>query len=66
VLRIDPKLPRAWSALTLRLRFGGRQVTVTAFHDGASVESSAPVSVAWAGGAATLGTRVTLVAPGPG
>jgi trehalose/maltose hydrolase-like predicted phosphorylase len=59
VLRIDPHLPSAWSMLTLRLRFRGRAVTVTASHDWVSVACSAPISVALADGPAVLSAQVT-------
>ena len=59
VLRIDPQLPRAWSELTVRLRYHGRRVSVTVGRDRVSVQSSAPIRVAPADGAAMLSTGVT-------
>lgn len=58
-LRVDPRLPRAWSELTLRLRFRGARVTVTARHDRVSVTSSTPITVGSADGPAVLGAEVT-------
>jgi len=59
VLRIDPKLPAAWSALTLRLRFRGRRVSVTVRPDEVSVASSAPISVAVAEGPPVTGRHAS-------
>ena len=59
VLRIDPRLPQAWSELTLRLRYRGRRVTVAVDRDRVSVRSSAPIRVALAGDPATVCTGVT-------
>ena len=59
VLRIDPQLPRAWSELTVRLRYRGRRVTVAVYRDRVSVHSSAPIQVALADGAAVLSAGVT-------
>ena len=59
VLRIDPRLPRAWPELTVRLRYRGRRVSVTVGGDRVSVRSSAPIRVALAGDAATLTAGVT-------
>jgi trehalose/maltose hydrolase-like predicted phosphorylase len=59
VLRIDPQLPRAWSELTVRLRYRGRRVSVAIRGDRVSVHSSAPIQVAPADGAAVLSSGVT-------
>lgn len=59
VLRVDPRLPEAWSELTLRLRFRGRRVTISAYRDRVSVRSSAPISVALADRPAVLTAAVT-------
>jgi trehalose/maltose hydrolase-like predicted phosphorylase len=66
VLRIDPQLPGAWSALTLRLRFRGRKIAVTACHDRVTVASSAPISMALADGPAVLSAQVTWPREPPG
>ena len=59
VLRIDPRLPRAWPELTVRLRYRGRRVSVVVGRDRVSVRSSAPVRVALADDAAVLTSGVT-------
>jgi trehalose/maltose hydrolase-like predicted phosphorylase len=51
VLRVNPHLPLAWSALSLRLLFRGRRVIVSLRHDEVRIDSDGPVSVAFADGA---------------
>ena len=57
VLRLDPKLPAAWRAVTLRARVLGRRVRVTASHDGLEVTAGGPLR------AQLPGLPVTRVAP---
>jgi trehalose/maltose hydrolase-like predicted phosphorylase len=45
VLSIGPCLPKAWDALGLTFRFGGRRVSVRAEHDRVTVTCDAPLLV---------------------
>jgi len=45
VLRVDPRLPGAWDALTLRMRFLSSAVSVRADHDWVTVECSEPLMI---------------------
>jgi trehalose/maltose hydrolase-like predicted phosphorylase len=51
-LVIDPRVPGAWDALSLRFRFLGQPVGVRAGHDHVTVSCSAPLTVRIAGGPA--------------
>jgi hypothetical protein len=42
---VDPRLPAAWEAVTLRLRFHGRRVRVLAGHDRLDLDVDGPVRV---------------------
>jgi trehalose/maltose hydrolase-like predicted phosphorylase len=44
-LGVDPRLPAAWEAVTLRLRFHGRRVRVRAGHDRIDLDVDGPVRV---------------------
>jgi trehalose/maltose hydrolase-like predicted phosphorylase len=44
-LTIDPRLPGAWTALEMTVRFAGRRVTMRAEHDELSICASATVPV---------------------
>jgi trehalose/maltose hydrolase-like predicted phosphorylase len=48
-LGMDPRLPAAWEAVTLRLRFHGRRVRVRAGHDRLDLDVDGPVRVAVGG-----------------
>jgi trehalose/maltose hydrolase-like predicted phosphorylase len=48
-LGMDPRLPAAWEAVTLRLRFHGRRLRVLAGHDRLDLEVDGPVRVQVAG-----------------
>jgi trehalose/maltose hydrolase-like predicted phosphorylase len=50
VLEVDPCLPRSWTALELRLRFGGHPIGVRADHDTITVSCHEPVVIRVAGG----------------
>lgn len=50
VLHLDPRLPDAWRALEVRVRFRGTAVRVRAEHELLRLETDGPVSVAVAGG----------------
>ena len=50
VLRIDPRLPTAWHALSLSFRFEGQPVTVRAEHAGVTVRCREPLVVQVANG----------------
>jgi trehalose/maltose hydrolase-like predicted phosphorylase len=58
-LAIDPCLPRAWQALSLRLRFRGVAIGVRAEHHAVHLDCDEPVPVRVAGGPV-----VTCVPPG--
>ncbi|HVX22151.1 MAG TPA: glycosyl hydrolase family 65 protein [Acidimicrobiales bacterium] len=45
VLRVDPHLPAAWTALAIRLRFGGRRLRVRATHGDVAVDCDQPLQV---------------------
>jgi trehalose/maltose hydrolase-like predicted phosphorylase len=45
VLSIEPCLPKAWNALGLTFRFGGRRISVHAEHDRVTVTCDAPLLV---------------------
>jgi trehalose/maltose hydrolase-like predicted phosphorylase len=49
VLSIDPCLPAGWSALGLRLRFGGAPIGIRAEHDRVTITCEAPLLVSVAG-----------------
>jgi len=49
-LGVDPRLPAAWSALGLRLRFHGQPVGVRAEHDRLTIACTEPLAVRVAGG----------------
>jgi trehalose/maltose hydrolase-like predicted phosphorylase len=51
-LVIDPRLPRAWNALSLRFRFLGHPVGVRATHDHVTLTCTEPLTVRFAGGPA--------------
>jgi trehalose/maltose hydrolase-like predicted phosphorylase len=44
-LAIDPCLPEKWSALGLRLRFGGQPIGIRAQHDRVAISCDAPLRV---------------------
>jgi trehalose/maltose hydrolase-like predicted phosphorylase len=44
-LGVDPRLPAAWEAVTLRLRFHGRRVRVLAGHDRLELATDGPLRV---------------------
>lgn len=44
-LVVDPRLPTAWSALTLHFRFRGRRMSVRATHERVTVSTDAPLGV---------------------
>ncbi len=48
-LRLDPKLPAAWDAVELRLRFRGRRVRLRVAHDLVEVAGDGALEVAFAG-----------------
>ena len=56
-LSIDPRLPHAWSALEIRVRFRGRRVTVRTERAEVTVTADAPVAVALDGRPYTAGPR---------
>ena len=57
VLSVDPRLPTAWDALGVRLRFRGSLVRLWLEHDQITVESESPVPFAIAGGPPAYCTR---------
>lgn len=56
-LTIDPRLPRSWSGLEIRVRFRGRRVTVRTERGQATVVADAPVGVELDGRPYTAGPR---------
>jgi len=48
-LSVDPCLPQAWAALSLRLRFRGRRVKVRATHEQVAIACDGPISVSIGG-----------------
>jgi trehalose/maltose hydrolase-like predicted phosphorylase len=48
-LAIDPRLPAAWSALSMRMRFRGRRVGIRATHDRVELSCDGPLVVCLAG-----------------
>ncbi len=48
-LAVDPHLPQAWSAVTLRFRFRGRRIGIRATHHEVTVCCDAPLTVALGG-----------------
>ena len=50
VLAIDPRLPRAWTGLGMRMRFRGRRVGVHARPDRVEITCDAPLAVQVGGG----------------
>jgi len=59
VLRLDPLLPEAWTALGLKFRFRGQHVGVRAEHDVVRISCDAPLLV-------RLGDRSTELCEPPG
>ena len=49
VLGVDPRLPAAWEAVALRLRFHGRRVRVRAGHDRLDLTVDGPVLIEFPG-----------------
>jgi len=56
-LRLDPRLPRAWRALELTVRFRGSRVKVRVEHDALTVSADPPIRVLV--GASKRGTPAT-------
>jgi trehalose/maltose hydrolase-like predicted phosphorylase len=54
VLRIDPRLPKQWSELELRLRFRGTGLTLRLHHDRVEVAADGRLSIGLAGERAIL------------
>jgi trehalose/maltose hydrolase-like predicted phosphorylase len=54
VLGIDPRLPAAWTALSLSFRFRGQHLTVRGEHDQVSITCEAPLVICLAGRAPQL------------
>lgn len=56
-LAVDPRLPRSWSALEVRVRFRGRRVAVRTERAAVSITADAPVGISLDGRPYTAGPR---------
>jgi trehalose/maltose hydrolase-like predicted phosphorylase len=68
-LRVDPHLPRRWSSLSLRIRYRGRRVEVSAEHDRVIISCDSPLNVAVCGRPQTIeppGRTLALETSRPG
>ena len=54
-LHVDPRLPPAWSALEIRVRFHGARVRVRTEHDALTIAADAPTAIAVDGVSHTAG-----------
>lgn len=61
-LAVDPRLPRRWDRLSIRLRYRGRPVRVTIDHELVDIEADGPVPVVIAGQPVRSPARVRYAA----